>query len=201
MKKLFAGAAFALALAAAPSAASAQAAFLGFRIGYGFPYGTVYDAGGTSPDQTDLMKAVIPLQLDAGFRMGPTELSGYFAYGFGKSPSGCAGSCSVSDLRLGAQAVLHAPLRAEREVWGGVLLGWQRTSLSPGSGGDSTASGWEGGLQGGYDFVNSTAGFGPFAQLTFGRYGSIEQSGTSFSGFDKTWHGTMLFGVRGHFRL
>jgi hypothetical protein len=199
MKQLFA--ALALALAAAPSAASAQEPFVGFRIGYGFPYGTAFDFGGSSTNQTDLAKAVIPLQLDLGFRTGPAELSGYFAYGFGKAPSDCPGSCSVYDVRIGAQAVLHAAMKAERELWGGVLFGWNRTHLSPGSGGDFTASGWEGGLEGGYDFVNSTAGFGPYLQLTTGRYSNLEQSGTSLSGFDRTWHGTVVLGVRGHFRL
>ncbi len=201
MKKLLAPAVLALALAAAPSTASAQEPFLGFRIGYGFPNGTAFDAGGTSMDQSDLIKSVIPLQLDLGFRTGPAELSGYFSYGFATSPSGCPGSCSANVVRVGAQAVLHAALRSERELWAGVLLGWERTHLSPGSGGEANASGWEGGLQGGYDFTNSTAGFGPFIQLTTGKYNSIEQGGNSVSGFDRTWHGTVLLGVRGHFRI
>jgi opacity protein-like surface antigen len=200
MKKLLAVAAFALALAA-PAAASAQEPFLGFRIGYGFPYGTAFQLGGADTNQSDLVKAVIPLQMDLGFRMGPTELSGYFSYGFGQAPSSCPGSCSENVIRVGGQAVLHAALRAERELWGGVLLGWERTHVSPGTGADASASGWEGGLEGGYDFVNSTAGFGPFVQLTAGKYSSIDLGGTSLAGFDKTWHGTFLLGVRGHFRL
>jgi opacity protein-like surface antigen len=199
MKKLLVAAAFALALAA-PAAAHAQA-YLGGRIGYAFPYGTALELGGASTSERDLVKSSIPLQLDAGLRVGPIELGGYLSYGFATAGSACTGSCSANELRLGVQANLHSPLAHEREVWAGVLLGWERLKVSPGSGSDSTASGWQGGIQAGYDFAGSSFGFGPFGMLTVGQYDSFEVGSTSFSGFSKKLHGEFQIGVRGFFKI
>src|SRR4051812_27714518 len=109
MKKLFAAAALALALAA-PSLATAQAPFAGFRIGYGFPNGNV--VAGTS--QRDVIKSVVPLQLDLGWRLGPVDFGGYLSYGFASPASACPGSCSANVMRLGVEGMLRAPLARER---------------------------------------------------------------------------------------
>jgi hypothetical protein len=198
MKKLLV-AAFALALGA-PSAAHAQA-FLGGRIGYAFPYGTALEIAGNSTSERDLVKSSVPLQVDAGLRLGPIELGGYLSYGFATAGSRCSGSCSANEVRLGVQANLHSPLAREREVWAGVLLGWERLKISPSSGSDSTASGWQAGIQAGYDFAGSSFGFGPFGMLTAGQYDSFEVGNTSLSGFSKKIHGQFQIGVRGFFKL
>jgi hypothetical protein len=199
MIRPLAAALVALALAA-PTAASADPV-LGLRIGYAFQSGDAAGVGGTTFSQTDVVRSVVPLQADLGLALGPVELGGYFSYGFAKPPSACQGNCSATDLRLGAQAILHSPLGGDRSLWAGVLLGWQRTGVKPGVGGETTASGWEGGLQGGYDFSSSTAGFGPFFMLTVGEYGSFEQGGVSTSAFDQKFHYAFQLGARGHFRL
>jgi opacity protein-like surface antigen len=200
MKKLLVAAfAFAVALAT-PSAAHAQA-YLGGRIGYAFPYGTALEVAGTRTSERDLVKSSIPLQADAGLRLGPIEVGGYLSYGFATAGSQCTDSCSAKELRLGVQANLHSPLSHEREVWAGVLFGWERLKLSPGSGSDSTASGWQGGIQAGYDFAGSSFGFGPFGMLTVGQYDSFEIGNTSLSGFTKKLHGEFQVGVRGFFKL
>lgn len=195
MKKLLAALAFALALAA-PSAASAQS-FFGLRIGYGIPFGSA--AGGLA--ERDLVKGVVPLQADLGLRLGPVDLGGYLSYGFATPPSDCPGNCSENVVRLGVQGVLHSPLGHERAIWAGVLAGWERAKLSPGIGSASVASGWEGGLQGGYDFTSSSTGFGPFLQLTFGQYDSLEVNGVRLSGFERKYHEVFQLGVRGYFKL
>lgn len=200
MKKSLAAAALALALAA-PAGALAQSPYLGLRFGLGFPYGTAGAVGGTSVGHDDLIKSVVPLQGDVGFRLGPIDLAGYFSYGFARPASGCEGSCSANVLRMGFQAILHSPLAREREVWAGILAGWERTKLDGGTSADLTASGWEGGFQGGYDFTNSTAGFGPYVQVTMGQYDTIERGGVSTTSFDKKYHGTFTFGVRGFFGI
>lgn len=199
MKKLLVALALTV-LCSAPTAARAQG-YLGGRIGWGFPFGSALDLGGATVSERDLVKSVVPLQVDAGLRMGPLDLAGYFSYGFARPGSDCGGSCDASELRLGVQANLHSPLRSEREVWAGVLLGWERLKLSSSGGPDSTASGWQGGVQAGYDFAGSSFGFGPFGMLTFGEYGSFERGGTSFSGFTKKVHGQFQLGVRGFFKI
>ncbi len=192
----------AVALATPSGASAAQSSpYLGARIGYGFPYGTALSVGPDSTSQRDLVKSSVPLQGDVGLRMGPIDLGGYFSYGFAKAGSACTGSCSASHLRLGAQLALHAPIASEREVWGGVLFGWERLKLSPSSGGASTASGWEAGLQGGYDLAGSTFGFGPFVMLTAGQYDAFERNGVEVPSFTEKLHGMFQLGVRGFFRI
>lgn len=202
MKKLLAAATAACALAlAAPSAAFAQSAYLGGRIGYGFPFGSALAFGDRTTSERDLVKANIPLQLDAGFRFGPMDLGGYLSYGFATAGSSCSDSCTAREFRVGVQANLHAANGPERQVWGGVLLGYERLNLSPASGGDSTASGWQGGVQAGYDFTGSSFGFGPFGMLTLGEYSSFEVAGATTSSFTKKLHGQFQLGVRGFFKI
>ncbi len=195
-------AALAAALAlAAPAHAAAQSSVFGFRIGLGFPMGAAADVGAATIHQDDLMSRVVPLQADLLYRIGPVDLGGYLSYGFVSPPSNCPGNCDGSEWRLGLQAMLHSPLRPERELWAGILFGWQRVRLTPGIGGDAIASGWEGGLQGGYDFAASGFGFGPYVQITAGQYGSLELDGHDISGFDRRYHETFRVGLRGFFKL
>ncbi|HEX9307715.1 MAG TPA: hypothetical protein VF894_09510 [Anaeromyxobacter sp.] len=189
MKKLFAAAAFALA---APSLASAQAPYVGLRVGYGMPFGDISSGAA----QRDVITSGVPLQLDAGFKLGPIDGGAYFSYGFAQPESSCTGSCSANVIRAGLQGSLHSEIRPGREVWAGVLAGYERLSAGGGS-----ASGWEGGLQAGFDFASSTTGFGPFVSLTIGQFSSITEDGTSASVPDKKFHGTFQLGVRGFFKI
>lgn len=201
MTRHLAAAALALSLAAPSGASAHSAAYAGARIGYGFPYGTALSLGTESTSQRDLVKSSVPLQGDLGLRIGPIDLGGYFSYGFAKAGSACEGSCSANHVRLGAQLALHAPIASEREVWGGVLFGWERLKVSPSSGSASIASGWEAGLQGGYDLAGSSFGLGPFVMLTAGQYDSFERNGATVQGFTKKLHGMFQLGIRGFFQL
>lgn len=195
MQKLLGAAALALALAA-PTTGSAQASFLGLRIGYAVPFGGI--TGSTS--QQDVIDSVVPLQLDGGFRLGPVDLGGYFAYGFASADSRCTGGCSASVIRVGVQSSLHSQLREGRALWAGFMAGWERLKLSS-TGPDFTTTGWEGGLQGGFDFTSSTTGFGPFLSLMIGQFSHIEVGGASGSIPTRKFHETFQVGVRGHFKL
>jgi hypothetical protein len=191
----------ALALAA-PALAPAQAPFLGARIGYALPFGDV--ASGISI--RDIVKSVVPIQVDAGFKLGrPWTLGAYLSYGFGQlagdADRACGtADCSVSVIRLGVQAALHSEIRPEREVWAGVLAGWERLGLDAPGALEVTANGWELGLQGGLDLASRSAGFGPFASLGFSRYSSVDTGGSDPNLRDRT-HLTMQVGVRGYFKL
>jgi hypothetical protein len=190
----------ALALAV-PAAASAQAPFLGLRIGYALPFGDV--ASGRS--MRDVVKSDVPIQIDGGFRLDPWTLAGYLSYGFGQLASEADRACGTADcsanvFRLGLQAALHSEIRPEREVWGGVFGGYERLDLDAPGSLDLTASGWELGLQGGFDFATRSTGFGPFAAFSFGRFTSLAVGGNDVDVPEAT-HVTLQLGIRGYFKL
>lgn len=198
MKKLVAAAAFSLALAI-PATGAAQAPYLGLRVAYGIPSGdAVGNSAGTTIKQTDLVSSVIPLQLDAGFIMGPIDFGAYLSYGFGKAGSSFDSAYTV---RVGAQGNLHSEMRPGREVWAGVFLGYERLKASGGGLSSVTAAGWEGGLQGGFDFTSPTSGFGPYVSISTGQYSDLQVGGTSESIGEKKFHETFVIGVRGFFKI
>jgi hypothetical protein len=199
MSKLVTAAALALALASTP--ASAVEPFLGLRVGFGIPFGKIAPAN----DIRDVISSNVPLQVDAGFRFGqPFSLGAYLSYGFGllagETDAACGSAdCSERTFRIGVQAAVHSAVGSGREMWGGVLLGWERLHLEAPA--DVTASGAELGLQGGLDFTGTGSGFGPFGSLTFGRFSSLEVGGRDVGIADEKTHGTLQVGVRGYFGL
>jgi hypothetical protein len=199
MRSFFAAGALALAFAA--STASAADPFLGARIGFGLPFGEI--ASGT--DLRDVVSSDVPLQVDAGLRFGhPLSLAAYLSYGFGQLADDADRACGSADcsariLRLGVQAAIHSGIGGSRDVWGGVVFGWERLALDAPT--DLTASGPELGIQGGLDFTGSGTGFGPYVSLTFGEFSSLEVGGRDVDVGDEKVHGTLLLGVRGYFGL
>jgi hypothetical protein len=195
--------AFAAALALAlPAAAGARDLYLGLRIGYALPFGDV--ASGTSI--RDIMKSDVPLQVDAGFKLGKQwDVGAYTSYAWGQlagaTDTACGtADCSANVFRIGAQGSLHSEIRPEREAWFGALVGWERLDLNAPGSLDLTASGWEFGLQGGFDFSTRSTGFGPYTSLTFGRFTSISRGGSDVDVSHAT-HATFQLGVRGYFKL
>lgn len=195
-----------LAAALAPAAADAQF-FLGARVGYALAGG---DFSKDAPVD-EFQSAMIPIQVDFGLAVakavavgvygsvGPSRLDGAFE-------TFCEGiDCSGLNVRLGAQATLHAPVGGSK-VWGGVLLGWeeQRFKLT---GGGTTAElrfrGYEAGLQGGLDLGGGNFRWGPYAQYSVGEYQSLSTDGTapSVDIAEKDLHSWFTFGLRGAFGL
>ena len=196
MSKLLAAA---LTLVLAPSALAAEP-FLGARIGLGFPFGDI----APGRDLRDVISTNVPLQVDGGFRLAPFTLGAYLSYGFGQLADDAdrtcgAASCSARTFRIGIQGALHAGIGAGRDVWGGVLFGWERLNLDAPT--DVTASGGEIGIQGGFDFTGDRTGFGPFVSLTFGEFSNLDVGGSDVSISDEKVHGTLQLGVRGYFGL
>lgn len=204
MRKIIAVAAL-LVATLVPSAASAQF-FVGARLGYGMPWGEVWDTN----DLKDGVKSQIPIQLDLGLKLGQALALGvYGSYGFVQLSDDRQDSCdlsnfdcSASTLRVGAQANLHAANSGNTEFWGGVTLGYTRLTYSIESN-DTAFTGFEGGLQGGFDFL-PTPNFrvGPFASLTVGRFtkwddGTNDGDIDTFA--DTTFHGWFQIGIRGMF--
>jgi hypothetical protein len=198
MRKPFAAA---VALALAAPSASALEPFLGARIGLGLPFGDIVSGN----DVRDVVSSVVPLQVEGGLRLGrPFSLGAYLSYGFGllgdETDRACgAVDCSARIFRIGVQGAIHSDIGSGRDVWGGVLFGWERLGLDAPQ--DVTASGPELGVQGGFDFTGTRTGFGPFVSLTFGEFTSLEVGGRDAPVGDEKVHGTLLLGVRGYFGL
>jgi hypothetical protein len=201
MGKLLA-AALAVAVAA-PLAASAQAPFLGLRIGYAIPFGNIVPQNSIR----DVQRSNVPVQIDGGYKFDQRwDLGAYLSYGFGQladeAEDACgAADCSTNTFRFGIQGAAHFEVRPGREAWGGLLFGFERLDLDAPGTLDTTASGWEFGFQGGFDFATGSTGFGPFASLTWGRFENLARGGNDVSLPDKEIHTTFQLGVRGYFKL
>ncbi len=172
--------------------------FLGARVGYAMPSGDVQQ----SAPMKNNISANIPIQVDAGMSvLSILSLGVYGSYGptsiakdLKNSCSALGVSCSGQNLRFGVQANLRPPLILN-SLWGGVFAGLERQKLSIGSS-DATYSGWETGLQAGYDFsVLPFIRIGPFASYSFAQFTSA--SGATIG--TKAQHTALTFGLRGLF--
>lgn len=198
MRKLVAVAALIVAFAV-PTAASAQI-FIGARLGYGFPWGETLD--GT--DLKDSARGQVPIQLDLGLKLGRAlALGAYASYGFvllDKDFEDAYPDGSAATLRFGAQANLHAANTETTEFWGGVSLGYTQMKSKDIGVDEYTLSGFEGGLQGGFDFLLSpSVRFGPFASLTvaqFTKWDDGTNDGDIEDFADTAMHGWFQVGIR-----
>jgi hypothetical protein len=196
-------AALAVAIAGAPLAARAQDAYLGLRIGLGLPFGNI----AAQDAIRDVQQSHVPVQIDGGYIFDEHWSAGaYLSYAWGQLAdeidTACgAADCSTATFRFGIQGAGRFEIRPEREVWAGLLFGWERLDLDAPGALEATASGWEFGVQGGFDFASTSAGFGPYLSLAWGRFGDLERGGNDVSLPDKEIHTTLTLGIRGYFKL
>jgi outer membrane protein W len=187
---------------------------IGLRLGVGFPLG---HEGETATDTTNDklssdLKAIIPIAIDAGYRINPNVYVGLlFQYGFGiantdSAPCNAGVSCSGSDLRLGIDLHFHFAPGQSFDPWLGVGAGYEWLFLDESEGGvdaSGTATGFEfGNVQLGGDIpVAPNFAIGPFVGLSFGQYGnlSVSQGGNSMDMpvTSKSFHEWLDLGVRG----
>jgi hypothetical protein len=186
------------------------------RLGVGFPLGHEGQTPGdlTNDKLSSDLKAIIPIAIDAGYRISPNVYVGLlFQYGFGivnsDSTTGCSGtgvSCSGSDLRLGADLHFHFAPGQSFDPWLGVGAGYEWLFLDATAAGldvSGTASGFEfGNVQLGGDIpIAPSFAIGPFASFSFGEYSNVStsQGGTSLDMTitSKSFHEWLEFGVRG----
>ena len=219
---------------AAPSEAAAQGETkfeLGLRTGYGIALGKA--TGEADDNMSTVIAGQIPLWIDLGARIRERVFVGaYFSYGFGilggefaddcdaastaAEAQGASSSCSISDMRLGAQALYHFGPTNEGHAWlgGGIGYEWLSVGQSIEAGGqeaslDLTVHGFELlNVQVGGDFpVAKNFAVGPFVGFTLSQYGSASigcsgnacEGDTSDSEFidDKSLHHWLFIGVRG----
>ncbi|HEV8247905.1 MAG TPA: hypothetical protein VGP93_19155 [Polyangiaceae bacterium] len=197
---------------------------LGFRVAYGIPLGKLENGTGTASDSqlNDGISGQIPLWLDLGYRATPElMIGGYFSYGFGLIGSEFSDncdhidSCTVRDLRLGADLQYHLQPQESVDPWLGAGFGYEWLTFSFSDSGtdlSATVRGWEFvSFQAGFDFPSGpTGGIGPFVAFSLGQYDrtSVACDG-SCNGLsddsqeidDKALHQWLFLGVRGTFVL
>lgn len=201
-----------------PSVAYAQDAGFegGLRTGYGVPFGKATDVAALEMDE--LTMAVVPVWVDAGYRVSPKVFIGaYFLYGFGINSEPFRDSCdlrgvdcSTSSLRIGAQIHFHPLPRSPVNPWFGYGFGYELWNVNIEGAGEASLvfSGFEFvNLQFGHDFTPASHFYlGPFFSVAVGQFDQVDAkcSGALCTDFtaggsieEKSLHGWLVFGIRG----
>jgi hypothetical protein len=179
-------AALAVCLAVAPASADElRTSFeAGFRTGLAFPLGDIAQDAAL----VDSIAWSVPLQIDAGARIGPAFVGGYFSYAFGKAGSKLdnLASKSASDLRVGFEVLWHFAPGAAVDPWAGLGIGYEWLNFSAPVGTSTVSVSVRG-----FEFVNAQAGLdftlgslfriGPCVLASLGQYatGSGDITGTT----------------------
>jgi hypothetical protein len=197
---------------------------LGVRAGYAIPFGDDVGAqAGSNADTSlgDLLTGVVPIWLDAGYRITPhVYVGGFFQYGFSiinndKTQCGTPGaSCSSNDLMFGANAHYHFMPTEPFDLWVGLGVGYEilNTSSSLTLNGAKLSSDAS---FNGFQFVNAqvggdlrvapTAALGPFAMVSVNQYSNCSATLNGQSGDCKIQntaiHEFVTFGLRGVFDI
>jgi hypothetical protein len=186
---------------------------LGLRTGYALPLGSAIGGSGNN-DLSNAFSGVVPIWIDAGYRITPSfYVGGFFQYGVavlssaqGNGLIGCGQngiSCSGSDIQFGAEAHYHFLPGGFIDPWVGLGLGYEFANISASAGTQSESSSF-----GGFQFLNVQAGgdfkllpalgIGPFVMLSLDEYGSCSTTpDTSCSIPNKAVHEWLTLGVRG----
>jgi hypothetical protein len=223
---LFSGIVFASVVAAVSAFAdpTPTGVEVGLRSGYAIPLGQA-SGGGTNGD-TDLSKiytAVIPIWVDAGYRVNPNfYIGGFFQYGIGLIPKnaldgtgiqcGQGGvSCTGSVIMLGVDAQYHLMPEGTVDPWLGIGAGYEIGNANISDQGTSAGQSFNG-----FQFVNFQAGadykampnlgIGPFVMFSLGEYGNCSFTGAASgqgncSVPQKAVHEWFTFGLRGAYDI
>jgi hypothetical protein len=186
---------------------------VGLRSGYALPLGnsTGAPSGATAPSLSDSISGMVPIWVDAGYRLNPNMMVGaFFQYGFafvntGKQPAcNLAGaSCSANDVMFGAQFHYHLMPDQTIDPWAGIGIGYEILNAS--------SSGGSGNLNG-FQFVNvqvggdykamPNLGIGPFVAFSLGQFSNCSISGASSCTIPNTaMHEWLTFGIRGAYDI
>jgi hypothetical protein len=204
-----AGVALASVSMASPAHADGGAVSLGLRTGYALPMGDA--AGGGNASLGDVISGVLPIWIDAGYKLNPNMYIGAdFQYGIafintskfqGCSMSGV--SCSANDVMIGANFHYHFMPDNTIDPWAGVGIGYEILSFNESAGGQSV-----GGNDNGFQFLNlqvggdykamPNLGVGPFLMFSLGEFTNCSSSAGGDCKIDQTaMHEWFTIGVRG----
>jgi outer membrane protein W len=193
---------------------------VGLRSGYAIPMG---DAQGGSPSVSlsDTISGVIPIWVDAGYRLNPNMMVGaFFQYGIAiinsKAEGGGCGqsgvSCSGSDMMFGAQFHYHLMPDQTIDPWAGVGVGYEIANASVSQNGTSLGSTSLSGFQffnlqiGGDYKVMPNLGVGPFVMFSLGQYSNCSTtpaggSSANCPNYQSGTHEWLTFGIRGAYDI
>jgi hypothetical protein len=203
-----AGVALASLSMVSPARAEGGAVSLGLRTGYAIPMGNA--VGGGAPPISDAITGVIPIWLDAGYKLNPNMYIGaYFQYGIGlinNDKTGCGqpgASCSANDVMFGANFHYHLMPDQTIDPWAGIGIGYEilQTNSAQSS---SDGNGFQFlNLQLGGDYkATPELGIGPFLMFSLGEFSNC---GASFMGQsagtctikETALHEWLTIGIRG----
>ena len=156
----------------------------GVRVGLAFPVGDIAQDSAL----VDSIAWSVPLQIDAGARIGPAFVGGYFSYAFGKAGNKLdnLSSKSASDVRVGFEVLWHFAPGATVDPWAGLGIGYEWLNFSAPVGTSTVSVSVRG-----FEFVNAQAGLdftlgslfriGPYLTASLGQYatGSGDITGTT----------------------
>jgi len=189
---------------------------VGARLGFGFPFGDratvvgVPQSMGPSANYTGL----VPIWIDAGYRFTKVVyVGGYFQYGFLLvGEHGCpppVTGCNARDIRAGAAVHVHFMPRSAADLWVGLGLGYEGSSITYDNGVQSATRSNDG-----IEFANVQVGldmhprfgidWGPFVSFSVDQYRNETQtvptgSQKTYALLDKTLHYFLVLGMRVQF--
>lgn len=209
-----------LALAGATAAGSARAdggaVELGLRSGYSIPLGSAAGAagGGSSLAMSDLLNGVVPIWIDAGYRLNPNIYIGAdFQYGIAlinNDKTGCGqpgASCSANDIMFGVDFHYHLMPDQIFDPWGGVGVGYEILNLSQGQDSEGLNGFQFLNLQLGADYkAMPNLGIGPFLMFSMGQFSNCSQSSGGMSNpnckiDNQALHEWLTIGIRGAYDI
>jgi opacity protein-like surface antigen len=192
---------------------------VGLRSGYAVPLGQAAGNGTNgSGDLSKVFSGVIPIWVDAGYRLNPNfYIGGFFQYGIGLIPKDALGSttiqcgqngvsCSGSDIMLGVDAQYHLMPDGAIDPWVGIGVGYEIGNVNVSEAGTSAGESFNG-----FQFVNAQVGadykptpnfgIGPFVMFSAGEFANCSLSGAASGETctipQKAVHEWLTFGLRG----
>jgi outer membrane protein W len=203
-----AGVALASVSMVSPARAEGGAVSLGLRTGYAIPMGDI--AGGGGAQLSDNISGVIPIWIDAGYKLNPNMYIGAdFQYGIAlinNDKTGCGMSgrnCSANDVMFGVNFHYHLMPDQTIDPWAGVGIGYEIMQFG------STASSSD---VNGFQFLNlqlggdykatPELGIGPFLMFSLGQFSncgvSVMGASASSCTINQTaMHEWLTIGIRG----
>jgi len=197
----------ALSVLVVPSARADQSIAINFRGGAAKPWGDMVKGAHMS----DNLSWGFPLQGDLAFRftkqLGVGAYVRYAPLNLSDSAQNACNahgrSCSTSDIGFGGLVEYRFGERLDGGGWLGASVGYEMLRFQGGTGSQSstsTASGFEAGLQAGYDFTLAGITIGPFVHCDVGQFGKVKYEAggqtTTSNITDKAMHGWFGIGVR-----
>jgi len=207
-------------LTPAPPGPPESGVSIGVSVGYSVPMGSAVGAptGGLAATSfTDIYSGAVPLQLDLGWRFGPSlYLGAYFEYAFAfvAAAQNCNNgtTCSGGDMHFGIDFVYTFIPRAVFAPYVGFGVGYEIATLSASNSGQSISATYDGFefarfIVGGDFRVGSAFRVGPFLNFSLGQFtnmstpfnsnGALAGTNQSVSIANKALHEWLQFGIKG----